>query len=83
MLNHFVDYIAHDNYVKAEEWALELMSETDKLIDHPYLGRIIPEYNEKTLREIIVGNYRIAYRVKDAVYIQAVWHVRQIPPEKE
>jgi plasmid stabilization system protein ParE len=84
MVNAFVNYIAQDNYSTAEQWALELMGKTDKLADHPRLGRIVPEYEEETLREIIVGNYRLPYRIKeDGIYIEAVWHVRQIPPEKE
>lgn len=84
MVNEFVDYIAQDDYETAEQWAVELMSQTDKLAEHPRIGRVIPEYNEETLRELIVGNYRLPYRVKeDGIYIEAVWHVRQIPPEKE
>lgn len=82
MVNEFVDYIARNDYQAAERWALELMTKTDKLADHPRQGRIVPEYNEETLREIIAGNYRIAYRIKeDAIYIEAVWHVRQLPEE--
>lgn len=84
MVNEFVDYIAQDNYSAAEQWALELMKQTDKLADHPRLGRIVPEYNEETLRELIVGNYRLPYRIKESgIYIEAVWHVRQIPSKKE
>jgi toxin ParE1/3/4 len=84
MVNDFVDYIAQDDYETAEQRALELMSETDKLADHPRLGRVVPEYNEETLRELIVGNYRLPYRIKDnRIYIEAVWHVRQNPSQKQ
>ena len=84
MVNDFVDYIAQDDYETAERWAMELMRQTDKLSEHPRIGRIVPEYNEETLRELIAGNYRLAYRIKeDGIYIEAVWHVRQIPPKQE
>lgn len=84
MVNEFVDYIAQDNYSTAEQWAVELMKQTDQLSDHPRSGRIVPEYNEETLRELIVGNYRLPCRIKeDGIYIEAVWHVRQVPPKKE
>jgi plasmid stabilization system protein ParE len=84
MVNEFVDYIGQDDYEAAKQWALKLMSQTDKLADHPRIGRIVPEYNEDTLRELIVGNYRLAYRIKEnGIYIEAVWHVRQIPPENK
>jgi len=80
MVNDFVDYIAQDDYTTAKRRARDLISSTDKLSDQPRLGRIVPEFNEETLRELIVGNYPIAYRIKtDAVYIEAVWHVRQRP----
>jgi len=83
MVNDFVNYIAQDDYATAEQWALDLMSQTDKLADYPRIGRVVPEYGEETLRELIVGNYRIPYRIKEnAVYIEAVWHTRQIPPER-
>jgi len=84
MVNEFVDYIAQDDYETAEQWALELMSQTDKLAEHPRIGRVVPEYNEETLRELILGNYRLPYRIKEnGIYIEAVWHVRQMPLQKE
>ena len=84
MVNQFVDYIGQDDYETAEQWALELMSQTDKLAEHPRIGRVVPEYNEETLRELILGNYRLPYRIKEnGIYIEAVWHVRQMPPQKE
>jgi plasmid stabilization system protein ParE len=45
------------------------------LLDFPRLGRIVPEYDEESLRELIVGSYRIFYRVDaDGVLISAIWH---------
>jgi toxin ParE1/3/4 len=76
-LNKFVDYIAHDDLVTAEKWAL-------KLIEQPESGRIVPEYNEPNLRELIFGNYRVIYRIRkdeSMIYIQTVWHVRHDPPK--
>ena len=84
-LNKFVDYIAKDDVATAEKWALKLIEKTDQLIDQPESGRIVPEYNESNLRELIVGNYRLIYRIRkeeNTIYIQTVWHVRQDPPEK-
>ncbi len=83
-LNKFVDYIAKDDVATAEKWALKLIEKTEQLIDQPESGRIVPEYNESNLRELIVGNYRLIYRIRkeeNTIYIQTVWHVRQDPPE--
>jgi len=83
-LNKFVDYIARDNLVTAEKWALKLIERTDQLMEQPESGRIVPEYNEPNLRELIFGNYRVIYRIRkehSTIYIQTVWHVRQEPPK--
>lgn len=81
-LNKFVDYIARDDLVTAEKWALKLIEKTDQLIEQPESGRIVPEYNEPNLRELLSGNYRVIYRIRkeeNRIYIQTVWHVRQDP----
>jgi len=83
-LNKFVDYIAQDNVVTAEKWALKLIEKTDQLIEQPKSGLIVPEYNEPNLRELIFGNYRVIYRIRkeeNIIYIQTLWHVRQDPPK--
>ncbi|TVQ65885.1 MAG: type II toxin-antitoxin system RelE/ParE family toxin [Balneolaceae bacterium] len=83
-LNKFVDYIARDDAATAEKWALKLIEKTDQLIEQPESGRIVPEYNEPNLRELIFGNYRVIYRIRkeeNTIYIQTVWHVRQDPPK--
>jgi len=41
----------------------ELISETDRLQEFPELGRIVPEYRNDGIREIILRPYRIVYRV--------------------
>ncbi|CAN5357433.1 hypothetical protein BH23BAC3_BH23BAC3_34090 [soil metagenome] len=83
-LNKLVDYIALDDVVTAEKWALKLIEKTDQLIEQPESGRIVPEYSEPNLRELIFGNYRVIYRIRkevNTIYIQTVWHVRQDPPK--
>jgi toxin ParE1/3/4 len=83
-LNKFVDFIARDDVEIAEKWALKVIKNTDQLIEQPESGRIVPEYNEPNLRELIFGNYRVIYRIRkeeNTVYIQTVWHVRQDPPK--
>jgi toxin ParE1/3/4 len=83
-VNEITDRIAGDNYLTAEKWKREIFRKTDQLTDHPRSGRMVPEYNEPDLREIISGNYRLIYRIKDhesKVYMQTVRHVRQQSPD--
>jgi toxin ParE1/3/4 len=62
----------------------QLISETDRLHDFPELGRIVPEYENQRLREIIFHPYRIVYRVnhdRKICEIARVWHsARGVPP---
>jgi toxin ParE1/3/4 len=44
---------------------------TDKIIERldilesqPQMGRIVPEFNNQNLRELIEGNYRIIYQIE-------------------
>ena len=47
----------------------------ERLESFPESGRIVPELNRKKIREIILGNYRIIYRIKkDIVEILTVYH---------
>jgi len=48
---------------------------TDRLAEHPRSGRVVPEMGQKHLREIILGNYRIIYRLLDEnVQVLTVHH---------
>ncbi len=77
-LKKYADYIAQNNVIAAEKWVLSLLGKTDQLSELPESGRIVPEYNDPNLREIIEGDYRLIYRIKDdKVYIQSVRHSRQ------
>ena len=51
------------------------------LVDHPFLGAIVPEFEDETLRELFEYPYRIVYRILDEqVDIVAVVHAaRRLP----
>jgi toxin ParE1/3/4 len=82
-LHDIVVFIARDNPNHAMSFGYELISETDRLHEFPELGRIVPEYRNDCIREIIFRPYRIVYRVNhDAKLceIARVWHsARGIP----
>ena len=46
-----------------------LVHAVDRLHDYPLSGRVVPELDQPTVREVIAGQYRIVYRVTaDAVH---------------
>jgi toxin ParE1/3/4 len=61
----------------------ELISETDRVQEFPEFGRIVPEYRNANIREIIFRPYRIVYRVdhdRKLCEIARIWHsARGIP----
>lgn len=57
------DYIAQDDEVAAERWAARLVQRTKALGSFPESGRRLPERQGSPLREVVVGNYRIVYRI--------------------
>ena len=82
-LHDIVVFIARDNPNRAMSFGYELIAETDHLQTYPDLGRVVPEYQNKDLREIVFHPYRIVYRVnheQKLCEIARVWHsARGIP----
>ncbi len=82
-LRDIVSFISRDSRQRAEVFAYRLIAETDKLQSFPEIGRVVPEYDIPTLREIIVRAYRIVYRVdheRKLVEIARVWHAARGTP---
>jgi len=82
-LRDIVRFIARDNQRRAESFGYELMTRTDILHDHPEAGRIVPEYRNPRIREIIYRPYRIVYRLdieRHLVEIARVWHAARGAP---
>jgi len=47
----------------------------DRLTSFPASGRVVREINDRDVREIIVGNYRLMYRISaDEVEVWTVVH---------
>ena len=58
---------------------LVIFDSTDKLREHPRLGRIVPEIAEDDYRELIEGNYRIIYLIGvSKISVLTVRHGKQI-----
>jgi len=62
-LHDIVVFIGRDNPERAMSFGYELISKTDKLQAFPGMGRIVPEYRNQNIREIIFRPYRIVYRI--------------------
>ena len=76
-LKEIFDYIADDSIRYASITANKIYQSVQPIIENPYIGRMVPEFSKKSIREIINGNYRIIYLIKNKnqVDILRVYHV--------
>ena len=68
-------YIARDSEIYAIRLMERVFQVIEKLDVFPESGRIVPEISDVTIRELILMNYRIIYKIdKDFIYILAIIH---------
>jgi plasmid stabilization system protein ParE len=76
-LADIVRYVSQHNSDAAARLGYELITRAESLAHFPEIGRMVPEFHQPELREIICRSYRIIYRLKrDHQRIQIVrfWH---------
>lgn len=77
------DYITADSPRYARVVTERLFAAVERLVEFPLSGRIVPELEEASLREVVSPPYRIVYRVRaDLVEILTVVHsARRFPTD--
>lgn len=76
-------YIARDSPTAAESMARRIRRDAGRLAQHPQMGRVIPEYDNPSIRELIVTPYRVIYRFDagaNVVYIVGIIHGSRLLP---
>lgn len=83
-LEAITEFIAQDSFEYACLFALDVVGAVDRITSFPHIGRIVPEMNNPLIREIILGNYRIVYRIREnTVEILTIYHsARLLAPSK-
>ena len=80
-----VRYVADDSLSAATALAAQFRAASIRVVSFPRLGRMVPEFQQPAIREVIVGQYRLIYRVDgETVVILTVIHgsrdlLRQMP----
>jgi toxin ParE1/3/4 len=78
-LESITDYIAADSPAYAGTVLKNIVNQTRMLARFPRAGRMVPEYDDENLRELIVYNYRIIYRLeREEALIVAVIHGKRV-----
>ncbi len=60
------DFISQDSPKRAITWLQELFDKGENLSHFPNRGRVVPEFNQENIRELLIENYRLVYRFKPA-----------------
>jgi len=82
-LRDIVRYISLDSPDRAIAFGEFLVSNTKRLADFPELGRIVPEFENSLIREIVVRSYRVVYRldhVNQRIEVVRFWHAARGNP---
>ena len=79
-LDDIGEYISKDS-TKYAKLTLEKLIDSARMIAmNPLSGRIVPESNDKSIREIIKGNYRVIYQIRNinSAFILTVFHTSRL-----
>ena len=77
-------FIARNNPDRARTFSRELPLKARSLGNHPQMGRVVPDLEEETVREIVHGAYRIVYEVlgdSEGIFILRFWHAARGNPQ--
>lgn len=75
-------FIARDNPRAARAWVERLRERARRAAEIPLAGRVVPERADQEVREVIVRNYRIVYRVfEDAIHVLTVFEGHRLFPD--
>jgi len=72
-------YIAAESKVYANRLIEKLITRVRQLEHFPESGKIVPEFGQNSIRELIEGNYRVVYKIHtDHIGIIRVHHTARL-----
>ena len=84
-LKEIFDFIATDSQRYAVITTNKIYERVQEIIHNPRMGRVVPEFGNKNIRELLLGNYRIVYRIatKQRVDILRIFHSARFLSDKK
>ncbi len=80
-LSEICDYIARDSDEYARAFATRAVAIVETLPQQPLLGAKVPEYDRDDLRERLLHNYRIVYRIRpQSIEVVSIVHGARLFP---
>ena len=83
-LRELLSYISEFDSQAAARFGKGLFDAVERLFDFPESGRVVPEFRDPMIREIIYKPCRIVYRLnkrKFLIEIARIWHSARGIPE--
>src|SRR4051812_45911728 len=83
-LREIASFIGRKNPQDAQRFCDLLSQKAHSIGDFPHIGRMLPEFDDPLVREIVHGSYRIMYELKsapDEVYVLRFWHAARGTPQ--
>ncbi len=78
-LESIAEYIARDSEFYARSVVSKILAVSRKISEQPMIGRIVPEIDEKEIRERFVYSYRLVYRIQNStITIVAIIHGKRL-----
>ncbi len=78
-LNSIAEYIAQDSEAYAASVVRTILHKVSALAEFSSIGRIVPEFEDASIREIFAYSYRIIYKIKgNEIHVAAVVHGRRL-----
>ena len=74
-LEHIADHIAEDSPRYAAAFVSRIREKARLLDECAERGRMVPELGESTVRELLIGNYRLVYEISEqTIHILGLIH---------
>jgi addiction module RelE/StbE family toxin len=78
------EYISLDAEFYAQIFVEKIIQISDRLKNFPMSGRVVPEFNNESIREIIFRNYRIIYEItEENIIILSVIHGSKLLDDRD
>jgi len=66
-IESIAEFISQDSIHYASLFVSDILAAVERLEHFPQIGRVVPELNDLVIREIILGDYRIVYRLSGEI----------------
>ncbi|WEX75728.1 type II toxin-antitoxin system RelE/ParE family toxin [Sinorhizobium numidicum] len=77
-LGRLYDFLALVNRQAAVRTVQSLTSAPTSLLEQPWIGERLEEFNPREVRRIVVGHYEMRYEIRQStIYVLRLWHTRE------